>query len=88
VGDPIHAKAFFHDGHGPILKMVIDYARVGSDLTRHRPAAMFDLGRSEWLRSCAPQHLERCRHYQLFYDELFDVIAEGLECRASAFVAA
>lgn len=51
------------------------------DLTkRYRPAAMFDRGRSPWLASFAQQHLGRCRHYQLlFYDELVDIIAEGVE---------
>ena len=49
-------------------------------LARFRPAAMFDLGRSAWLLSFAQQHLRECRHYQLlFYDDLFDVIAEGVE---------
>jgi hypothetical protein len=68
---------------------VIDYGRVGSDLSRHKPAAMFDLGRSDWLRSFAPRHLERCRHFQLFfYDELFEVLAEGVNCRVGAFVEA
>ena len=39
-----------------------------------------DLGRSQWLQSFAPQHLARCRHFQLlFYDELLDIICESLE---------
>ena len=50
-------------------------------LVRYRPAAMFDRGRSPWLESFSPRHLSQCRHFQLFfYDELFDVICEGVEC--------
>lgn len=59
---------------------VIDYATLGPLLATHRPAAMFDLGRSPWLESFAPRHLERCHHFRLmFYDQLVDVIAEGVE---------
>lgn len=51
-----------------------------ADGSNHRPAAAFDLGRSEWLLSFSQRHLSRCRHFQLlFYDELLDVICEGLE---------
>lgn len=58
---------------------VIDYRVSSEGLVRHRPAAMFDLGKSAWLRSFFQQHLEKCSHYQLyFYDELLDVIAEGV----------
>lgn len=59
---------------------VIDYATLGPLLATHRPAAMFDLGRSPWLESFAPHHLGRCHHFRLvFYDQLVDVIAEGVE---------
>jgi hypothetical protein len=60
---------------------VISAAQFGSRYGDHRPAAMFDLGRSPWLESFAPDHLGRCRHIQmLFYDQMFDVICEGVRC--------
>jgi hypothetical protein len=66
---------------------VIDYRRGGAAISGYSPAAMFDLGKSEWLRSFSARHLESCRHFQLFfYDELFDIIAEGVECRLGGFV--
>ena len=59
---------------------VINYASMSSYLIKYRPAAMFDLGKSDWLKSFSPRHLEKCSHFQLlFYDELVDVIAEGVE---------
>jgi hypothetical protein len=65
---------------------VVNYGALGSALAEHRPAAMFDLGDSPWLRSFSPRHLSRCRHFQLmFYDQLFDVICEGLTCHLGAF---
>ena len=58
---------------------VIDYRRISPYFVKHRPAAMFDLGKSDWLRSFSQRHLEKCSHYQLyFYDELIDVVAEGV----------
>ena len=57
---------------------VIDYRALSPNLVKHRPAAMFDLGKSDWLRSFSQRHLEKCSHFQLyFYDELIDLIAEG-----------
>ena len=46
-------------------------------------AAAFDCGKSDWLKSFSPRHLSLCSHYRLmFYDELYDIIADGLEfCR-------
>ena len=59
---------------------------LGELLGQHRPAAMFDRGKSEWLRSFAQEHLGRCQHYQLlFYDQLLDVIAEGVEVGRGGF---
>jgi len=69
---------------------VIDYQRFGLDdaLAKSR-AALWDLGRSEWLQSFAQRHLHQCRHFQLvFYDELIDVICEGIECVPGGFVPA
>ncbi|MFZ4736608.1 MAG: hypothetical protein ACOYM9_11720 [Bradymonadia bacterium] len=65
---------------------VVDYGKVGGDaLVRHRPAAMFDLGASDWLKSFSPRHLGACRHFRMFfYDELVDIIAEGVECRRAS----
>ncbi len=64
---------------------VIDANQVGTRYTDHRPAAMFDLGRSAWLESFTSTHLAPCRHIQmLFYDELIDVICEGVDCAAGA----
>lgn len=58
---------------------VIDYGAVGPEFSKHPPAAMFDLGQSKWLKSFSSRHLSRCTHFQLFfYDELIDVIAEGV----------
>ena len=49
-------------------------------------AAAFDCGRSEWFKSFSPRHLECCTHFRLmFYDELYDIIADGLEFRMGRF---
>jgi len=65
---------------------VIGQGTLGDLRRRYRPAAMFDCGKSEWLRSFAQKHLERCHHYQLvFYDHLLEVIAEGVEVRRGGF---
>jgi hypothetical protein len=64
---------------------VIGADQLGTRYADHRPAAMFDLGRSTWLESFASGHLARCRHIQmLFYDELIDVICEGADCGVGA----
>jgi hypothetical protein len=65
---------------------VIGDHELGDYWTVHPTAAMFDLGRSGWLESHNPRHLARCRHFQLmFYDQLFEVIAEGVECSLGDF---
>jgi hypothetical protein len=65
---------------------VINYGDLTDLLTRHRPAAIFDRGRSSWLQSFSPRHLERCKHFQLmFYDELLDVICEDVICRPGLY---
>ena len=59
----------------------VSWGISGSRFGEHRPAGMFDLGRSTWLESFAPRHLAKCRHIQLlFYDQLVDVICEGVAC--------
>jgi hypothetical protein len=76
----------------PQVVMVTPEEVIGADalgdlLVDHSPAAMFDRGQSVWLHSFAQQHLSKCRHFQLlFYDELFDVIAEGVEVVSGGFV--
>ena len=43
-------------------------------------AAIHDLGKSRWLRTFNPAHLENCSHFQIrFYDEVFDVVCRGVE---------
>ncbi len=65
---------------------VINYTQL-SYIAEHRPAAMFNLGKSNWLKSFSQLHLEKCNHYQLlFYDELLDVIAEGVEFGKGKFI--
>ena len=52
------------------------------------PAAMFNLGKDPWFRQFSPQHLANCQHFQLvFYDELVDVICEGVECQSGPYTA-
>lgn len=76
---------------GPQVVMITPEEVIGDEvlgelLGQHRPAAMFDRGKSEWLRSFAQEHLGRCQHYQLlFYDQLLDVIAEGVEVGRGGF---
>ena len=42
-------------------------------------AAIHNLGKSSWLRSHDPRHLERCSHFQVvFYDEVFDLLCHEL----------
>lgn len=63
---------------------VINYAHFQPG--PHDRAAAFDCGRSAWLESFSPMHLWRCTHFRLmFYDELYDIIAEGLEFRMGRF---
>jgi hypothetical protein len=63
-----------------IPEEAITYGDLNDALIAHRPAALFDAGRTDWLKSFSQRHLSRCTHYKaLFYDELFEVIAEGVE---------
>ena len=51
-----------------------------------RQAAVVNLGKSDWLRSFAQQHLGRCNHYRLmFYDEIIDLICEGISAEAGPY---
>jgi len=48
--------------------------------TKGSRAAVHDLGRTSWLESFKQQHLGGCSHFQvMFYDEVFDIICEGVE---------
>jgi hypothetical protein len=58
---------------------VINYSKL-DHISQFGSASMFDLGKSDWLKSFSQRHLGKCSHFQLlFYDELLDVIAEGVE---------
>ncbi len=49
-------------------------------------AAIHDLGRSPWLRSFSPRHLDGCSHYQvMFYDEVFDVICHAIRAGSGPY---
>ena len=64
----------------------INYSRDGQGMISYKPAAMFDLGRTDWFQSFAQRHLGHCRHFQMFfYDELLDIIAEDIRCHAGGF---
>ncbi len=55
-------------------------------LVQSSRAAILDLGRSNWLQSFHGDHLVHCHHYQLlFYDDLFEVICEGVSCHDGGF---
>ncbi|MFZ2359072.1 MAG: hypothetical protein WA040_06980 [Anaerolineae bacterium] len=44
------------------------------------------LGKSAWLESFLSQHLRYCQHYRLvFYDQILDIICEGIEAHSGAF---
>lgn len=65
---------------------VIGYKQLGDSLSKHHPASILDLGKSIWLKTFTDLHLEKCSHYQiLFYDELFDVICEGIQAIEGGF---
>jgi len=65
---------------------VIEYSELGPRLASTGPAAMFDLGKSEWLRSFSPRHLSACHHFQLmFYDDLLDIICERVSCHCGRY---
>ena len=65
---------------------VIGTDQLPTKLLGSNRAAMFDMGQSAWLLSFSQRHLEQCRHFKLlFYDELFDVICERVECRIGGF---
>ena len=92
VYDAANLKHVFF--RAPQVVMITPEEVIGRSQTAHGlirdcpPASMFDLGQTEWLNSFSPRHLAACSHFQLlFYEELFDVICEGTECRPGGFPA-
>ncbi len=48
--------------------------------------ALVSLGRSQWLTSFSPRHLDKCEHFRvMFYDEFFDVICEDIRIGQGAY---
>jgi hypothetical protein len=88
--DPARAlKHVLFDGFQVVLiipEEVVNYTELGPRMAAARPAAMFDLGHTDWLNSFSGRHLSSCRHFLLmFYDELFDVICEQVTCHRGPF---
>jgi hypothetical protein len=49
-------------------------------------AAIHNLGRTPWLQTFNPRHLDDCSHYQImFYDEIFDVICQDIHADVGPF---
>src|SRR6266511_444229 len=46
---------------------VVQYEDLGPRLARSRSAAMFDLGKSDWLKSFSQYHLAACTHFRLLF---------------------
>ncbi len=65
---------------------VYNYETTNINWGQHNGAAMICLGKSEWLKSFAPQHLTTCSHYQvMFYDEFLDIICETVEAKLGSY---
>ena len=65
---------------------VINYPTINQLWSENRKAGIICLGKSEWLQSFSPRHLDKCNHYQImFYDELLDVICENVEVRNGSY---
>ena len=72
--------------HAPQVVMFTPEEVISTTALQPGSTAAVDLGRSEWLRSFSPQHLDACSHFQLlFYDELLDIICERLDFADGAF---
>ena len=68
---------------------VANYTATNVDWSKAGSAAAVNLGRSPWLRSFSPTHLERCNHFRfMFYDEYLDIICDGVEAKEGGYVAA
>jgi len=67
---------------------VINFQTLNPGWRKSSPAAILCLGKSAWLKSFAPEHLEKCLHFQvLFYDELLDIICESIEAKEGHYTA-
>jgi hypothetical protein len=67
---------------------VINYVMLNPAWKIYRSVGIICLGKSSWLNSFSPRHLEKCLHYQImFYDELLDVICEKIEVRDGGYLA-
>ncbi len=50
-------------------------------------AALFCLGRSQWLASFAQHHLKECFHFKvMFYDEFLDVICQDIVVQRGFYI--
>ena len=63
---------------------------VSSDMMMHwseaKGAAIVCLGRSSWLRSFNPLHLDQCEHFRImFYDEFLDVICQRIDVQSGPY---
>lgn len=66
---------------------VENYPTAHVDWSETGRGALVSLGRSAWLASFSQRHLHLCEHYRaMFYDELLDVICEGVTCEPLHFV--
>ena len=84
--DPHHVRFIRPQVVAITPEEVINYATVPSFPPNVGRGALIDRGRSEWLQSFAQTHLAKCRHYSLlFYDQMFDVICEGVVCEPGEF---
>jgi hypothetical protein len=65
---------------------VINYQTLSPIWQQNRKVGIVCLGKSSWLKSFSPRHLDSCAHYQLmFYDDLVDVICEGLKIKEGGY---
>jgi hypothetical protein len=65
---------------------VEDYATSKVDWSKTNRGALVSLGKTAWLASFNPHHLERCEHYRaMFYDEFLDIICEGVSSEPGFF---
>lgn len=69
-----------------IPEEVYSYLNEELDWSKHRRAGIVCLGKSPWLHSLNPRHLNKCDHYRImFYDDFLDIICEGIEARKGGY---
>ena len=67
---------------------VINTAQFDSLVVDDNIYSAISLGKSEWLDTFTPRHLDKCEHYKfLFYDHMIDVICEYVEVRTGFYEA-